>query len=439
MNLLTQSFWRDEAFTGLLIRHNPIDIIKLTAQDSTPPLYYLILWVWTQVWGDSEIALRSLSTVFWLVSSLMMWKLAQELKLAKPWIALALMITQPFVVVYAFEARAYEELLLLTATSLYLFLIKCKLERAGNNSLVINLLLILSLTAALYTHLFGMFVVLILLGWAVIERNKWQWLVIPLIFFAPWVPVIINFSQNGGGLPYTLDWQRLSTTLLVVGIPLLLPVFMYLPKLSKSKQFSGLAILWAFPIVGAAVYSKVRQQFLFQPRYLIETAVPLVAMISMASRQIFGRWLVMGVLLTQLFLSIFVFYQQKLPQNGIGAIFNPIISNTYKSPYRDLARYVKENQLKGDVIVNSTPLTYLEAHYYGLPSVIYNPNREHIPTYLGSVLINETDDVSTLPIASHYFVISSREAGGESQYNFPGNLVWTRDYGTLQLSLYDKI
>src|SRR5690349_11253143 len=114
MNLLTQSFWRDEAFTGLLIRHNPIEIIRLTMHDSTPPLYYLALWVWAQVVGDGEVGLRLLSVMFWIGAAAMMWLVGKELKISRPWIGGALMLTQPLVVIYAFEARAYEQLLFLT-------------------------------------------------------------------------------------------------------------------------------------------------------------------------------------------------------------------------------------------------------------------------------------------------------------------------------------
>jgi uncharacterized membrane protein len=438
MNLLTQSFWRDEAFTGILIRHNPLDIIRLMYHDSTPPLYYLVLWSWSHLFGDSEGALRSLSTAYWLGTAWLMWRIGSELKVPHAWMVGLLTITQPFLVVYAFEARAYEQLLFLTAIDVYLFLIKKRLEILDKTDLKVNLLLVLSLTATLYTHLFGMWVVIILIGWALVARIRWWWLVIPILLFIPWVPSILSFSMNGGALPYILDWYRLGITLVAIGLPFLLPVFLYLPKLWRDDNFVGLTLMWMIPILGAAAYTKLRQQFLFQPKYLIESLAPLILMIGMIIRQRFGFWLVSGIVAVQLCLSVFVFNQRRFPESfGISQL-NFIIDNTYKSPYRDLAQYIKSNRKSGDDIINATPLTYFEAHYYDLPSMIYTPSQNQIPTYLGLILIDTADNKHILPEARRYWLIASREGGGRPDYPFPGKLLLSRDFGTLQLDLYAK-
>src|SRR5688500_5315661 len=64
----TQSFWRDEAFTYLLSKHSVLDIILLTAHDFSPPLYYILMHFWMMVAGHSEIAMRSLSFIFFWVT-----------------------------------------------------------------------------------------------------------------------------------------------------------------------------------------------------------------------------------------------------------------------------------------------------------------------------------------------------------------------------------
>ena len=52
---LTQSFWRDEAFSYFMAKKNISEIIFLTAKDFNPPLYYSILHFWIKIFGGSEI------------------------------------------------------------------------------------------------------------------------------------------------------------------------------------------------------------------------------------------------------------------------------------------------------------------------------------------------------------------------------------------------
>ena len=47
-----------------MVSHGPGEIIRLVRADTAPPLYYLLLHGWTEIFGRSEIALRSLSAVF---------------------------------------------------------------------------------------------------------------------------------------------------------------------------------------------------------------------------------------------------------------------------------------------------------------------------------------------------------------------------------------
>jgi uncharacterized membrane protein len=61
---LTQNLWRDEAFSYLLAKEPISKMLPLTAGDFSPPLYYIVLHYWMSIFGTSEVALRSLSTLF---------------------------------------------------------------------------------------------------------------------------------------------------------------------------------------------------------------------------------------------------------------------------------------------------------------------------------------------------------------------------------------
>ena len=62
--ITTQSFWVDEATTvhevGLSFGQM-LDALRLN--ETTPPLYFALAWVWTRVFGAGELGIRSLSAV----------------------------------------------------------------------------------------------------------------------------------------------------------------------------------------------------------------------------------------------------------------------------------------------------------------------------------------------------------------------------------------
>ena len=58
---MRQSIWFDEAYSILVARHTPAEIVALAAADTHPPGYYLLLHGWGAIAGWSEFALRSLS------------------------------------------------------------------------------------------------------------------------------------------------------------------------------------------------------------------------------------------------------------------------------------------------------------------------------------------------------------------------------------------
>ena len=59
--LAHQGFWFDEANTAADIRYSPGQMLGLLPQnETTPPLFYCVAWVWARVFGFGEFALRSL-------------------------------------------------------------------------------------------------------------------------------------------------------------------------------------------------------------------------------------------------------------------------------------------------------------------------------------------------------------------------------------------
>ena len=122
-----QSFWSDEASTAdLLHRSLPAVFSRVADGESTPPLYYVLAWTWAHVFGTGEAGLRALSAVFGTLLVLVAWWLGQRLAPGHARragaLAALLVATNPLLVWFSQEARAYALLVLLVALSVAVLL-----------------------------------------------------------------------------------------------------------------------------------------------------------------------------------------------------------------------------------------------------------------------------------------------------------------------------
>jgi mannosyltransferase len=118
-----QSYWYDEAVTVKLVRSGPYSMLRsLPGSESTPPLYYVVAWVWARIFSTTEAELRSLSAVCGTLAIPLAYVAGKEL-VSRPAGALAatLAAVSPFLIWYSQEARAYALFVLLTTASLALF------------------------------------------------------------------------------------------------------------------------------------------------------------------------------------------------------------------------------------------------------------------------------------------------------------------------------
>ena len=87
--------------------------------ESAPPLYYALAWLWTQVAGNGEWGLRSLSAIAGVATIPVAYVVGRELRGARAGvIAAALVAVNPMLLWYSQEARAYALLGFFCALSL---------------------------------------------------------------------------------------------------------------------------------------------------------------------------------------------------------------------------------------------------------------------------------------------------------------------------------
>ena len=118
--LTGQSLWADEGNSVAQAARSVPEIARHAAADIHPPLYYVLLHGWTQVFGTSEVALRSLSAVAGVGVVLLTWAVARALWGGTTALLTAtLLALHPFLVYYAQEVRMYVFTALWAALAVY--------------------------------------------------------------------------------------------------------------------------------------------------------------------------------------------------------------------------------------------------------------------------------------------------------------------------------
>lgn len=202
-----QSLWYDEGVTWWLATMSPAALLRWTAADIQPPLYYLLLWAARFGLGSSEWALRFPSAVFGTLTIPLLYTLARRLfpprpaaLFSAPYLVALLAAVSPLLVYYSQEARMYT--LLVFEAGLAGYLLLRLLEGGRSNGFWPAVAYSLAAAAGLYTHYFAAFLLAAhgLYALGVLWRRGWpRPLRVPLasaaafigLLFAPWLPVLL--------------------------------------------------------------------------------------------------------------------------------------------------------------------------------------------------------------------------------------------------------
>ena len=189
--LTYHSLWFDEVMSTFWAAKPAGEIWRVglsLAQDKHPPLYYLALHGWTALFGPGDVAVRSLGAIIGALAVLPVYGIGKTLGGVRAGAFAALLVAlNPFLVWYSQEARMFMPATTFALVGMYgiLRISDCGFRIGSSGAdraslLVRNLqsaiLLILGLTAALYTYLFSAFLLpvagaWVLLGWWLTRRE----------------------------------------------------------------------------------------------------------------------------------------------------------------------------------------------------------------------------------------------------------------------------
>jgi len=436
----TMDLWRDEAFSFVMARQNILDILRTSAQDFAPPFYYIILHYWMLLFGRSEIALRSLSFLMYAFLLFVIFEimtLVFKIAMKRALLYFLLMILNPFLNYYAFEARMY---------MMVAFLVTLSYFALWNNK---KKLYIVSITLALYTHYFAVFIFIAqMIGMVKIAKMRkilkqvqhkntrlmstikhllatsYQ-LLIPSFLLLPWIVYVVlthDFSHTTFWIiqpmlsdlfhmPFMLftGYERVfgeyyhgaagyipfhTNINMMLGALLLVPVVILKTTKPNSKLLTPHYVphlyLWAFLPALMLFFLSFITTPIYLPRYAIGS-VPGLLLLIVVSFELLGglikkykAWIslaLLGILLyvTQVYNTLNITYHAK---RSISSLYTEI--QAVRTPQ--------------DVIYVTNELDFHLAQYYAHTNVfIFGKNYDEIPQYVGKSLISKKYIRQSLP------------------------------------------
>ncbi len=385
-DLTAAAIWGDEGSSLLMSQFSLGGIWLHAAYDVHPPLYFMLLHGWVELFGDGIFSIRSFSALpgiatVWLGVWLMDLLATRRAAL----LAGLLLALLPTAVRYSQEVRMYSllGLWLIGATIALVYWIRYPRR---TRYLVAYVLL---MTAAFYTHYFTALCVLchwlylgvirLQPGYRLrhIQRPGW-WLanVAIVLLYLPWVPSLIDLVQhmdqlkaNGdvgweapvtfGSLP-SMIWSFLIQddgenlpTLIFSTLPLALLALMWVALARDRSVIRGSALVVIYTVVPLLVVFGVSfVSPVFIERYLTAYALGLPMIAALAIDRLYSGARVLAMTVLVLFAGVEL----------VGLNNNATVDSN--DQFNVMVNYVNQHFVAGDRIVTSDMLWYLSYVYY---------------------------------------------------------------------------
>ncbi len=239
-HLTQQSLWLDEGYTHQVVTR--LGPIGAAADDMHPPLYYIALWGWLALAGDSVLSMRYLSALLSILTVPLVYRLARQLaptQASNSRTGVAVLATLLFAIsdpdiFMAQEIRNYAFFTLMLVLNALLYLRWTARPSRGRTAAWAP-----STLGLIYTHYLSA-VMLIAQGLHALfflrRRLRWQalgWLGLNVLLFLPWLAGPLQEqlrSPNPLFMPWSLNAETLHMLLveyfsqqwaLVIGLALL--------------------------------------------------------------------------------------------------------------------------------------------------------------------------------------------------------------------------
>ncbi len=195
LRLTWQPLWWDEGYSVYFATESLATMLRLTAQDIHPPLYYALLHGWLTLWGNaSPLALRTFSVLIGVAALPAFWALSRRLfpgRARLTLLATLLLALSPMHIFYSQEVRMYglELLLGLLSTAFFWGMVTTP-DKGYTNHIGYGIITL----ALLYTEYYAVLLPLAHFVWALgYLRQRQGWLrliavnVTVAVAYLPWL------------------------------------------------------------------------------------------------------------------------------------------------------------------------------------------------------------------------------------------------------------
>ncbi len=361
-------YWMDEAITVGIASHSLSAIPGVLRMDGSPPLFYLLLHVWMQLAGSSEVATHTLTLIIGtLCIPIAFWGAWTLFGKRAAVIAAILFGSNAFITEYSVETRMYVLMTLLGLLSTIGFLQGFVRRRRRY-----VILFAVTLALMLYTHAWALFfgaasAIGVLTLWRISEPADRRSLLLDAVLafvgagvlFLPWLPTFLWQSAHTAapwdtvphfGAPVQLSrnvmgGDRVTMAIVIPTVIGLSGLVLRRNRLSDSARMMWMLLTISVGTLALAwIGSHITPAWV--PRYFapIVPAILLLAAMGMSRAGLLG---VLGVVLSLAFLT------------------NPAsYSPAYKSDMRDVAAEVAPYLHRGDLVIVGQPEQTPLAYYY---------------------------------------------------------------------------
>lgn len=385
---LRQSVWFDEAYSILLAKQPIGELIRLTAADTHPPMYYLLLKAWGEMFGWTDLAMRSLSLLAYggsiIFAGLLMRRLFSD-RVAL--ISVIFLVFAPLLARYGFEIRMYALGSLIGVAATYV-MVEARRHTGRVSYLLWALYAVLVAAGTLTLYYIVLLWAAHLVWLMIVERPKlktllkkpWVWAYTgAVVLFAPWLSVFVGQMTNGAlapiGQKLTFDqlagilsfnflykpvWQLdiLDTIALIFIIAAC--GYLVVRAFKETKHRQGLLLLACYILVPIAIVmaiSFVRPMYV--ERYLAHVAIGLILLVAASVEIVALRMSTRSGRLMAGFLLVLLF----VGWMNLGSVGNYNFQRLHKPRLSEL-RPILQACGNGATVVAADPYVATELSYY---------------------------------------------------------------------------
>jgi 4-amino-4-deoxy-L-arabinose transferase-like glycosyltransferase len=381
--ITNESLWYDETYTGALVKQSLANIINITGGDNHPPLYYLILRIFTLIFGNTVFSLRVFSVLGALaLAALGIGPVRRALGDRSGLIYTILTLTMPITVSMAQEARMYTWAAFLVAGSaLYGFF--SHLEGKTKDWILFAVFTV----AAAYTHYYALLAVAlvcaVVFAAMVIKRKN----LVPFLYTAaaiilayiPWLFKLLGAMNRVKGsywIPpvtgeviqraFTYPFSNKFTVPLMPGLPAfgftiaaIIISWGILSQMAKKDKNVFMAVM-AMGTYLLTIITGIAASWLIRPVLVERYMIPVLGLFIMAlsyGMAHLGKSITPAVIAGVLILVI------------SGVQIQHTLSNRFNGPMRDAVQTLQVQP--GDIFLHTDEHTFGTFSYYYPNNVNY--------------------------------------------------------------------